>query len=49
MLDLVQVHKLLEGEAFLLPIIGEATQLEIKLSVHIRDILQTQKEFLEDK
>ena len=49
MVDLVQVHKLLECEASLLLIIGEATQLKLKLIICVSDVLQTDKGFLEEK
>ena len=46
-LDLVQVRKLLGGEAPLLTIIGEATQLDLKLGGHVSDIVKTDKEVIE--
>ena len=49
MLAPLQDHKLMEGESSLLPIIGEATQIDIKLGIHVSDILWTQKGILEEK
>ena len=40
-LALMQVQKLLEGESYLLPIIRETTQLELKFRGHVTDILKT--------
>ena len=40
MFSLVQVHKIMDGEASLIRIIGEDTKLDIKLGGNVSDILK---------